>query len=118
VLPTPWALAAVAPPPRNLPGTQPINLGFTDSVTIGPSDVVPADAVWVVPATALIARAAGPQVVTVRGDGTVHYMGVDLGRDLGQSVEIASGLTGQERLVVSPPDGLKEGARVAAGETR
>jgi len=54
----------------------------------------------------------------VRGDGTVHYLGVHLGRDLGQSVEVVSGLTGQERLVVSPPDGLKEGARVAAEETR
>ena len=74
--------------------------------------VVPADAVWVVPATALIARAAGSQVVSVGADGTVHYLGVQLGRDLGQSVEIVSGLTGQERLVVSPPDGLKEGARV------
>jgi hypothetical protein len=37
--------------------------------------VVPADAVWVVPATALIARAAGPQVLAVAGDGTVHYLG-------------------------------------------
>jgi len=36
-----------------------------------------------------------------------------LGRDLGQSVEIVSGLSGQERLVVSPPDGLKDGVRVA-----
>src|SRR2546422_849040 len=80
--------------------------------------LVPADAVWVAPATALIARAAGPQVVTVNGDGTVHFLGVQLGRDLGQSVEIVSGLTGKERLVVSPPDGLKEGARVAAEETR
>jgi len=76
--------------------------------------VVPADAVFVVPATALVVRTAGPQVITVRGDGTLHYLDVGLGRDLGQSVEIISGLTGTERLVVSPPDGLKEGARVAA----
>ena len=80
--------------------------------------LVPADAVWVVPATALITRAAGPQVIAVHRDGTVHLVGVQLGRDLGQSVEIVSGLTGQERLVVSPPDGLKEGARVVAEETR
>ncbi len=78
--------------------------------------VRPADAVWVVPATALIARAAGTQVLAVRGDDTVHYLGVRLGRDLASSVEIASGLTGQERLVVSPPDGLTEGARVVARE--
>src|SRR5881296_852141 len=80
--------------------------------------LVPADAVWVVPATALITRAAGPQVIAVHRDGTVHLVGVQLGRDLGQSVEIVSGLTGQERLVVSPPDGLKDGARVVAEEIR
>ena len=34
--------------------------------------LVPADAVWVVPATTLIARSAGPQVLDVRRDGTVH----------------------------------------------
>src|SRR5213593_329118 len=61
--------------------------------------LVPADAVWVIPATALIARSAGPQVITVRGDGTVHYVSVQLGRDLGQSVEIVAGLGGAERLV-------------------
>jgi membrane fusion protein, multidrug efflux system len=80
--------------------------------------VVPADAVWVVPATALIARAAGPQVLAVGGDGAVHYVGVQLGRDLGQSIEIVAGLTGNERLVVNAPDGLKEGTRVIVAETK
>src|SRR3989454_1187379 len=80
--------------------------------------LVPADDVWVIPATALIARAAGPQVVTVRGDGTVHYVSVQLGRDLGQSLEILAGLSGTERLVVSPPDGLKEGGRVTVAGAR
>src|SRR5205807_3269190 len=58
--------------------------------------LVPSETVWVVPATALIARAAGPQVLSVRDDGAVHYVGVRLGRDLGQSVEIVEGLTGRE----------------------
>src|SRR6266850_3081986 len=80
--------------------------------------LVPADAVWVIPATALIARSAGPQVIAVHGDSTVHYVSVQLGRDLGQSVEIVAGLNGTERLVVSPPDGLKEGTRVAVEGTR
>jgi RND family efflux transporter MFP subunit len=80
--------------------------------------LVPADAMWVIPATALISRSAGPQVLEVRRDGTVHYLGVQLGRDLGQSVEIVAGLSGSERLVVSPPDGLKEGMRVAAEESK
>ena len=56
---------------------------------------------WLIPATALIARAAGPQVLGVRDDRTV---------------EVLSGLTGRERLVVNPPDGLKEGDRVAGEE--
>jgi len=74
--------------------------------------VASADDVWILPATALVTRAAGPQVVAVRDDGTVRYLRVQVGRDLGSSVEIVSGLGGQERLVTSPPDGLKDGARV------
>jgi hypothetical protein len=54
----------------------------------------------------------------VRRDGTAHYLGVQFGRDLGNSIEIVAGITGNERLVVSAPDGLKEGARVAAEETQ
>lgn len=78
--------------------------------------VVPAEPVWLIPATALIARAEGPQVLSVRDDRSVHYQPVQLGRDLGQSVEILSGLTGRERLIVNPPDGLKEGSLVAGQE--
>jgi RND family efflux transporter MFP subunit len=78
--------------------------------------VVPAEPVWVVPATALVARAEGPQVLSVREDRSVHYQRVQLGRDLGQAVEIVSGLAGSERLIVNPPDGLREGARVAGQE--
>ena len=80
--------------------------------------LAPVDAMWLVPATTLLARSSGPQVVDVRRDGTVHYLAVQLGRDLGNSVEIVAGLSGSERLVVSPPDGLKEGMRVAAEETK
>jgi hypothetical protein len=72
------------------------------------------DAVRLVPAPVQVARAAGPEVITVQRDGTAHYVNVQLGRDLGQSVEIIAGLTGTERLVLSPPAGLKEGSRVSA----
>jgi multidrug efflux system membrane fusion protein len=78
--------------------------------------VIPADAVWLVPATALITRAAGTLVLSVGDDHTVHYRKVELGRDLGQSVEVVAGLTGAERLVINAPDGVKEGTRVADQE--
>jgi len=79
--------------------------------------VASADDVWILPATALVTRAAGPQVIAVRDDGTVRYLRVQVGRDLGSSVEIVSGLGGQERLVTSPPDGLKDGARVTVEQS-
>ena len=80
--------------------------------------VPPAEDVWVVPATTLVTRGAGSQVVAVGADGSVRHVSVQLGRDLGQSVEIVSGLSGGERLVVSPPDGLKDGVRVAVEPTQ
>jgi RND family efflux transporter MFP subunit len=76
--------------------------------------ITPAEAVWLIPATALITRTAGPQVLSVQRDRSVRYQSVQLGRDLGPSIEVLAGLEGTERLIVNPPDGLKEGARVAA----
>ena len=42
---------------------------------------------------------------------------VDVGRDLGSSVEILNGLDGTERLVVNVPDSLREGAPVRSQRT-
>ena len=42
---------------------------------------------------------------------------VDVGRDLGASVEILNGLDGTERLVVNVPDSLREGAPVRSQGT-
>ncbi len=74
--------------------------------------VMGADPPVVIPATALVIRAEGPQVAVVRGDHTVHFQKVELGRDLGTTVEVVSGLKGDERLIVNVPDGLKEGITV------
>jgi hypothetical protein len=56
-------------------------------------------------------------VAVVRPDGTAHYQQVDVGRDLGSSVEILKGLDGTERLVVNVPDSLREGAPVRSQGT-
>ena len=70
-----------------------------------------------VPASALVLRGQGTHVATVGGDGRVHLLKVVLGRDLGGSVEIASGLTRDTRLIDNPPDSISEGqaVRVEAG---
>ena len=42
---------------------------------------------------------------------------VDVGRDLGASMEILNGLDGTERLVVNVPNSLREGAPVRSQGT-
>jgi len=45
---------------------------------------------------------------------------VTIGRDLGSTVEISSGLTPQDRVIQTPPDGLAEGSvvRIAGNAAR
>ncbi len=66
----------------------------------------------VLPATALIVRAAGPQVAVVGDDQTFRFKTVAVGRDLGPTVEITSGLTGRELVIINPGDGLRDGMRI------
>ena len=63
------------------------------------------------PVNTLIFRSEGLRVATVK-DGTVSLLPIALGRDFGSTVEIVSGLTGAESIVVNPPDSLAEGQRV------
>jgi multidrug efflux pump subunit AcrA (membrane-fusion protein) len=71
-----------------------------------------ADPPLALPATALIVRAKGPQVATVGDDQTVRFKAVGVGRDLGTTVEIVSGLTGSELVITNPADNLREGMRI------
>jgi multidrug efflux system membrane fusion protein len=61
------------------------------------------------PASALIFRDAGMTVATVGPDGRVAIKPVTIGRDLGPTVEIASGLTTADRVIENPPDSLRPG---------
>jgi RND family efflux transporter MFP subunit len=63
------------------------------------------------PVNTLIFRSEGLRVATVK-DGTVSLLPIALGRDFGSTVEVVSGLTGAESIVVNPPDSLAEGQRV------
>jgi RND family efflux transporter MFP subunit len=76
------------------------------------------------PANALLFRTDGAQVATVDRDGRVHLQSVSIQRDLGVELELASGLTGEEQVVVNPPDSIADGQQVrvvsalAAGQTK
>lgn len=69
------------------------------------------------PVTTLIFRAEGLRVAVVR-NGVVAMVPVTLGRDFGSTVEIVSGLTGGEAVVVNPPDSLADGQAVAVVEPK
>ena len=62
--------------------------------------------VWLIPINALLFRSEGLQVVAVNKDSRTMLMPVTLGRDSGKTVEVLTGLTGDESLVMDPPDSV------------
>ena len=73
----------------------------------------PADAALLtMPEQALIFRAPGPQVALVDAQNRVHLQDVTLGKNLGQIVQVVSGLAEDDRFVNNPPAGLLEGQLV------
>jgi RND family efflux transporter MFP subunit len=65
-----------------------------------------------VPSNALLFRGDGTRVAVVDANGAIHLQPVRLGRNYGENVDIADGLTGAERLVLNPSDSLAEGQKV------
>jgi RND family efflux transporter MFP subunit len=85
---------------------------------------VPTDrAILTIPEQALIFDADGTQVAVIGGDNKVTLRHVTLGHNLGQRVEITSGISSTDRIVNTPPAGLLAGETVrpstpAAGYAR
>ena len=69
-----------------------------------------------IPSTALITGNQGTQVATLDGNNKVVLKNVQLGRDLGDSVEVIAGLSASDRIINNPPETLTAGdtVRVAA----
>ena len=66
----------------------------------------------ILPVTALIFRSQGLQVATVQGGNRAVLTSITLGRDMGTEVEVVSGLTADDSVIVSPPDSLIAGEQV------
>lgn len=66
----------------------------------------------VVPAEAIVFNGQGLRVAVVRDDSTLAFQDVTIYRDFGTSVELRGGLNGGERVALSPPAGLDQGAKV------
>jgi membrane fusion protein (multidrug efflux system) len=76
------------------------------------------DAVLTLPANTLLFRPEGTLVATVSPENKIALTKVELGRDFGSIVEVLSGVTAGDRVVVNPPDALVQGmdVRVAAAK--
>ncbi|MFI5030638.1 MAG: efflux RND transporter periplasmic adaptor subunit [Reyranellales bacterium] len=72
-----------------------------------------------IPAGALIFGQKGLRVAVLDGADKIKLKSVTISRDLGQVVEIGTGLSRDDRVIDSPPDGLSDGdpVRVVGGPT-
>lgn len=67
----------------------------------------------VLPVSSVVQRATGAQVATVKG-GTLEFRDVTLGRNLGNEIEVTSGIAVSEPVVLAPNALLSTGNRVKA----
>jgi membrane fusion protein, multidrug efflux system len=65
-----------------------------------------------IPSSALIFDKAGLRVATVAADGKVVLKPVTLARDNGATIDVATGLDPDDKVIESPPDGIVDGDRV------
>lgn len=66
---------------------------------------------------ALIYQSGGPHVATVDEQNRITLRAVTLGKDFGQTVEIASGVESGARIVLNPSDTLRDGITVQVEAT-
>jgi RND family efflux transporter MFP subunit len=76
-----------------------------DTQSAGPGPVV-------LPANALVVRMAGPQAVVIDSNNVAHFRSIVLGRDMGASTEVLSGVKAGDLVVLSPGDTVVDGAKV------
>ena len=57
-------------------------------------------------------RASGSRVAVVGADGHVRLKPVTVSRDLGTTVQVATGLSTHDQIIDNPPDALADGDQV------
>jgi membrane fusion protein (multidrug efflux system) len=65
-----------------------------------------------IPASALVFDQKGLRVATVRADDRILFKPVTIARDLGRDIELSGGISLEDRIINSPPDGIADGDEV------
>jgi membrane fusion protein (multidrug efflux system) len=71
-----------------------------------------------IPSSALVFDQKGLRVATVTADDKILFKPVTISRDLGRDLEIAGGITLDDRVINSPPDGIVDGDPVRVVSTK
>ena len=71
-----------------------------------------------IPASALIFDQKGLRVATVTSDNKILFKPVTIARDLGREIELAGGVTVEDRVISTPPDGIIDGDAVRVVSTK
>ena len=66
----------------------------------------------IIPTSSLVIDHSGMHVVTIATNKTLHFAPVTIGKDMGNQVEVLSGIQSSDALVASPNDLLREGQNV------
>jgi RND family efflux transporter MFP subunit len=74
-----------------------------------PSDT--ASATVTVPSNTILFRKEGPRIAVVRG-GKAELVAIKIGRDYGDKLEVVTGLTASDQIVLDPSDSLIDGMNV------
>jgi RND family efflux transporter MFP subunit len=67
---------------------------------------------FILPVNALLFRSEGLRVAAVGDDNHVALKPITVGRDYGTEIEVVSGLTGREAIIINPPDSIVSGEQV------
>jgi len=73
-----------------------------------PSDIP----TFIIPVSALIFRAQGLQVATIGPNNRAQLSAITLGRDFGNEVEVISGISAQDSIIINPPDSIISGEEI------
>ena len=71
-----------------------------------------------IPSSALIFDQKGLRVATVTPDNKILFKPVTIARDLGREIELAGGVTVEDRIISTPPDGIVDGDAVRVVSTK
>ena len=69
----------------------------------------------ILPSNTILFRAEGLRVGVVQ-NGRVHLQPISIGHDYGATVEITSGLSSSDQIILNPSDSLAEGQQVNVEE--